>query len=147
MRNIFLITKLSRNIFRINGKYNMKTDTPVKERLIQLCEAMDITTNQFSLKIGKSREFVRKITGEIGSDALRNILRSFPEVNIVWIITGEGEIFLSPDEIKSNDNNLTNYLKEENKELKEEVKRLIQENAKLSARLELYHGNTAEAAG
>ena len=106
-----------------------------------------MTTNQFSLKIGKSREFVRKITGEIGSDALRNILRSFPNVNLVWIITGEGEIFLSPNDIKSNDNNLTNYLKEENKELKEEVKRLIQENAKLSARLELYHGNTAEAAG
>ena len=86
----------------------MKTDTPVKERLIQLCEALDMTTNQFSLKIGKSREFVRKITGEIGSDALRNILRSFPNVNLVWIITGEGEIFLSPNDIKANDNNLTN---------------------------------------
>ena len=36
---------------------------------------------------------------------------------------------------------------EENKELKEEVKHLIQENATLSARLELYHGNSAEAAG
>lgn len=133
--------------FSHQSKNYMKTDTPVKERLIQLCEALDMTTNQFSLKIGKSREFVRKITGEIGSDALRNILRSFPNVNLVWIITGEGEIFLSPNDIKSNDNNLTNYLKEENKELKEEVKRLIQENAKLSARLELYHGNRAEAAG
>lgn len=125
----------------------MKTETPVKERLMQLCEALDMTSNQFSLQIGKSREFVRKITGEIGSDVLRNIYRIFPDVNIIWIITGEGEIFLSPNGINSNDNNLTNYLKEENKELKEEVKRLIQENATLSARLELYHGNSAEAAG
>ena len=65
----------------------------------------------------------------------------------MWIITGEGEKFLSSDDKTSNDDNLTNYLKEENKELKEEVKRLIQENATLSARLELYHGNRAEAAG
>ncbi|WP_291585869.1 hypothetical protein [Bacteroides sp.] len=125
----------------------METDTPIKERLVQLCDALNVTPNQFSLQIGKSREFIRKITGEIGSDALRNIIRIYPTINIMWIITGEGEKFLSPDNSGSNDNNLTNYLKEENKELKEEVKRLIQENATLSARLELYHGNSAEAAG
>lgn len=125
----------------------MKEVSPVKERLIELCTDMSITPNQFSQEIGKNREFIRKIIGEIGSDVLRNIHRKYPTINIMWIITGEGEKFLSPDNSGSNDNNLTNYLKEENKELKEEVKRLIQENATLSARLELYHGNRAEAAG
>lgn len=125
----------------------MKEVSPIKERLIELCTDMSITPNQFSQEIGKNREFIRKIIGEISSDALRNIHRTYPTINIMWIITGEGEKFLSPDNSESNDNNLTNYLKEENKELKEEVKRLIQENATLSARLELYHGNRAEAAG
>lgn len=125
----------------------MGKDSQIKERLFELCSALNITTNAFSLKIGKNREFIRKITGEIGSDVLRQIYRTYPNVNIMWIITGEGDKFILPEENESNDNNLTNYLKEENKELKEEVKRLIQENAKLSARLELYHGNTAEAAG
>lgn len=118
----------------------------VKERLIQLCSALNIRSSQFSRKIGKSREYIRKISGEIGSDVLRDIHYLYPNVNLTWIITGEGEIFLLTDKSTSNDNNLTIYLKEENKELKEEVKRLIQENAKLSTRLELYHGNTAEAA-
>lgn len=125
----------------------MKEVSPVKERLIELCTEMSITPNQFSQEIGKNREFIRKIIGEIGSDVLRNINRKYPTINIMWIITGEGEKFLSSDDKTSNDDNLTNYLKEENKELKEEVKRLIQENATLSARLELYHGNSAEAAG
>ena len=125
----------------------METDTSIKERLVQLCDALNVTPNQFSLQIGKSREFVRKITGEIGSDALRNIFRTHPNVNLVWLITGKGDKFLENDTLSSNNESLTSYLKEENKELKEEIKRLIQENATLSARLELYHGSSAEAAG
>lgn len=125
----------------------METDTPIKERLVQLCDALNVTPNQFSLQIGKSREFIRKITGEIGSDALRNIIRIHPNVNLVWLITGKGDKFLENDILPSDNESLTSYLKEENKELKEEIKRLIQENATLSTRLELYHGNSAEAAG
>lgn len=123
----------------------MGKDSQIKERLFELCNALGISTNAFSQQIGKNREFIRKITGEIGSDVLRQIYRIYPNVNIMWIITGEGEKFISPEEKESDNNNLTNYLKEENKELKEEIKRLIQENAMLSTRLELYHENTAEA--
>ena len=125
----------------------MGKDSQIKERLFELCNDLGITTNAFSQQIGKNREFIRKITGEIGSDALRQIYRTYPNVNIMWIITGEGEKFLLTDDSISNDNNLTNYLKEENKELKEEVRRLIKENAILSAKVELYSSNQAEAAG
>lgn len=125
----------------------MENISPVKQRLIDLCSDLNITPNAFSQKIGKSRSFIKGITKDIGSDALRKIYLTFPNVNIIWIITGEGDKFLSKEENASNKDDLTNYLKEENKELKEEVKRLIQENATLSVRLELYHGNSAEAAG
>ncbi|WP_291528568.1 hypothetical protein [Bacteroides sp. UBA939] len=125
----------------------MESFSQVKQRLIELCDALELTPNAFSLKIGKSRSFIKGITKEIGSDALREIYLTFPEVNILWIITGEGEKFLSSDKNISNNNNLTNYLREENKNLKEENKRLIQENAVLSARLDLYHGTIAEVAG
>ena len=125
----------------------MNSPSPVKERLIELCEAMNTTPNQFSQDIGKNREFIRKIVGEIGSDVLRNINRIFPNINIMWIITGEGEKFLKNDITLSNNENLSSYLKEENKELKEEVKRLIKENAILSTKVELFSGNRTEAAG
>ena len=92
----------------------MGKDSQIRERLFELCSALGVTTNAFSQEIGKNREFIRKITGEIGSDSLRQIYRTYPNVNIMWIITGEGEKFLSSDDKTSNDNNLTNYLKEEN---------------------------------
>ena len=82
---------------------------------------MNTTPNQFSQDIGKNREFIRKIVGEIGSDVLRNINRIFPNINIMWIITGEGEKFLKNDITLSNNENLTSYLKEENKELKKQL--------------------------
>lgn len=125
----------------------MENFSPVKQRLIELCDALNITPNSFSQRIGKSRSFIKGITKDIGSDALREIYLTFPEVNILWIITGEGDKFLKNDVSLSNNENLTSYLKEENKELKEEMKRLIKENAILSAKVELYSSNQAEAAG
>ncbi|EOA51986.1 hypothetical protein HMPREF1214_04911 [Bacteroides sp. HPS0048] len=116
----------------------MDIHSTIKERLIRLCEELDISPNQFSQEIGKNRDFIRKITGEIGSDALRNIYRIYPNINILWLITGEGQIFLSSEELSSSNDNLISYLKEENKELKQEIKLLIKENATLSAQLELY---------
>lgn len=116
----------------------MDDSSTVKERFIKLCEALNTTPNQFSQDIGKNRDFIRKITGEVGSDALRNIYRTHPNVNIIWIITGEGEIFLDNASTSNANDNLTSFLKEENKELKEENKNLIKENANLLAKLEMY---------
>lgn len=125
----------------------MEKDSEVKERLFEICDSLGISTNAFSINIGKNREFVRKITGEISTDALRQIYRVYPKINILWIITGEGEKFLENETTTPNNENLTSYLKEENKTLKEEVKQLIKENAILSAKVELCSRNRAEAAG
>lgn len=116
----------------------MEDSSTVKERFIKLCEVLNTTPNQFSQDIGKNRDFIRKITGEVGSDALRNIYRTHPNINIIWIITGEGEIFLDKASTSNANDNLTSFLKEENKELKEENKHLIKENASLLAKLEMY---------
>lgn len=124
----------------------MNDPDTVKERFLKLCEILEITPNQFSLNIGRNRDFIRKMTGEVGSDALRNIYRTFPNINIIWIITGEGEIFIDNITSSHDKGNLTSFLKEENKELKEENKRLIKENALLSAKLELSLGLTTQDA-
>lgn len=124
----------------------MENISPVKQRLIELCSELEITPNAFSQKIGKSRSFIKGITKDIGSDALREIYLTFPDVNILWIITGEGNKFLSKEETASNKDDLTNYLKEENKALKEEIKQLIKENATLSTQLELSTGSMVKDA-
>lgn len=124
----------------------MEESIPVKERLFQLCDALGVSPNQFSQQIGKSREFVRKITGEIGSDVLRNIFREYPNTNLIWIITGEGSMFLENGVISPKSENLTSFLIDENKNLQEENKRLIKENALLSVKLELALGSNTQNA-
>lgn len=69
----------------------------IKERLTELCAELGISVAKFSQSIGKNREYIHKITGEIGTDVLRQIYLTFPNVNIVWIVTGEGEILLTDD--------------------------------------------------
>ena len=119
----------------------METINPIKERLVELCNTLGITPNQFSLSIGMCRDYVRNIKCEVGTETLRNICNKYPDVNIRWIITGEGGIILTEEY----SNRLTLYLKEENKILKEEVKSLIKENAYLEAKMELYSSNQIEA--
>lgn len=72
---------------------------------------MSITPNQFSQEIGKNREFNKKNNRRNRQRRIAEYTPQIPAINIMWIITGEGEKFLSPDNSGSNDNNLTNYLK------------------------------------
>ncbi|WP_455673763.1 hypothetical protein [Phocaeicola sp.] len=101
----------------------MNKDSHIKERLFELCDALSINYSAFSLSLGKNREFLRKITGEIGSDAIRQIYRIYPDVNVQWIITGEGDKFLS----KQSSNENSTVLKEVNEKLSQEIKRLNEE--------------------
>ena len=73
---------------------------------------------------------------EISTKPMRNILLKFPEVNIVWLLTGEGEMILKDTNTdfetteKTSPEFLLEYLKEKDKtigDLREEIGRLKQE--------------------
>jgi hypothetical protein len=38
----------------------------------------------------------------MGSDLLERIMRLFPQLNIVWLLTGEGDMILEEDDSKYN---------------------------------------------
>lgn len=40
--------------------------------------------------MGKSRDYIRQLGSSITSDCLQYIYRTYPDINIIWIITGEG---------------------------------------------------------
>lgn len=103
----------------------------IKERMISLAESLNISARDFSKKIGKDPSYIKGIKKEISTDVLRNIYLNFPEINIMWIITGNGEKFLSNFQEHKNNENLTDHLKEEIKELREENKSLYKEIGKL----------------
>lgn len=66
----------------------------VAERLKLIAEENDLSLRKLSLSIGKTPGYlsasINKGT-EVGSDALSQILINYPEYNIIWVLTGEGE--------------------------------------------------------
>ena len=69
----------------------------MNERLRQIIEYYGITPHAFSQKIGVSEGTVRKILSEnttIRSDNLEKISQNFTDIDLHWLITGQGDMFL-----------------------------------------------------
>ena len=111
----------------------------IKERLILLCDALKLTPNAFSESIGRDRSFVKSIKKEIRSDALEKIITTFPSVNLIWLITGEGDIFIQEE----SDNALLQHYRSENAELKNKIDNLNREIGRLEGRIEEMGKETA----
>lgn len=74
-----------------------------KERLLQFVEYKELTQKVFCTAAKLSNGFLTN-NGEIGSGKLHNILQAYPEINLEWLVTGEGEMTkdLSTGEVKHN---------------------------------------------
>lgn len=95
-----------RDIFRISkfccGKYialtycnvmrTKKVNTELKERMLKICSELGISPNKLSEESGMSREYIRQMKEYIAADLLRYISRNYPSINLVWLITGDGEM-------------------------------------------------------
>ncbi len=63
------------------------------DRLIQFISYAGLSARQFDISIGASNGYtlrMKKNSASIGSDVIENILRVYPQLNVVWLITGEG---------------------------------------------------------
>lgn len=103
----------------------------VRDRLIALCEALELSRREFSISIGRTSTYVTSLNNDITSGVLNNILITYPQVNIMWLITGKGEKFITPDPTDA----LFQHLKEENKELKIRNEELNREIGRLQEQL------------
>ena len=64
-------------------------------RLIQFINYSGISARQFDLSIGASNGYtlrMQKNNASIGSDVIENIIKVYPQLNLIWLITGEGEM-------------------------------------------------------
>lgn len=67
----------------------------MKDRLKQIIDYYNITTNNFSQKIGVSEGAIRKAMTQnttLRSDTLDKISQNFADINIDWLVTGRGEM-------------------------------------------------------
>lgn len=67
-------------------------ENSVKERLKLFLREYNISGVDFCESIGVSSGFISGMRKSIQPDKLINIMKSYPELNIEWLLTGEGEM-------------------------------------------------------
>ncbi|MCC8037322.1 MAG: hypothetical protein LIP02_04190 [Bacteroidales bacterium] len=79
----------------------------VKQRLTQYLDAKRISKAEFGRAIGVSKAYISSMRSSIAPDKLNKIQKCYPDLDIAWLLTGEGEMltgtdktFLSRGEVK-----------------------------------------------
>ncbi len=65
------------------------------DRLMQFIKHAGLSARQFDLSIGASNGYtlrMKKNNASVGSDVIENILRVYPQLNVVWLLTGKGSM-------------------------------------------------------
>lgn len=125
-----------------------KENSVMQGRLRTVCSVLGCSERTFAHSIGKSPAYIANLKKDITTNVLLNIYINYPQVNIMWIITGEGDILLKREDETSLSNDASLLLRmfnedrlkiatleEENKNLQNEVHRLVIENVKLKQKL------------
>lgn len=106
----------------------------IKQRLLDICKALKLSEGEFSTSIGKSRPYIANLKNDITTSVLLNIHIKYSTVNIMRIITGEGDVLISSNNNNSNNISSSDFEKKI-KELELENKTLIRENGHLEGQL------------
>lgn len=72
----------------------------VRERLTEYLKVKKISKSAFGRAIGASSAFVTSIQKTIGSEKIQAITLNYPDLNIEWLLTGEGQM-LKPQSANS----------------------------------------------
>lgn len=67
-------------------------DTGIKERLLKFIEHKHLSINRFCTMCGFSSAYVRNLQKTISQRFLQIISTTFPDLNIHWLETGEGQM-------------------------------------------------------
>ena len=62
---------------------------------MQFISHVGLSARQFDISIGAANGYtlrMKKNRASIGSDVIENIVRTYPQLNVAWLITGEGEM-------------------------------------------------------
>jgi hypothetical protein len=104
------------------------------DRLMQFIKQAGLSARQFDISIGASNGYtlrMKKNRASIGSDVIENILRIYPQLNVVWLLTGEGTM------LKQEKDPISLDYDQLSREKQKEIEMLIEEKIKEKQRLEL----------
>ena len=110
-------------------------------RLVQLITALNLSARQFDLAIGSGNGYtlrMQKNNASVGSDVIERIKEKFPQVNLEWLITGKGDMFIKPQtQKKRSEEEIKDYIEKRlQKEINADKKALLDEIIKEIEKLE-----------
>ncbi len=68
-----------------------------KDRIKQFCDSIGFSIREFERACGLTRGNISNMTGAIGSDKLAKIIDTYPELNLYWLVTGDGDMIRDCD--------------------------------------------------
>lgn len=71
---------------------NKSKTSPIKQRILLYAENLGISKREFYTSIGVSRGTLESKTS-ITEDIINKFLNAYPLVNILWLMTGEGDMY------------------------------------------------------
>ena len=104
------------------------------DRIMQFIKYAGLSARQFDISIGASNGYtlrMQKNKASVGSDVIENIVATYPQLNLVWLITGEGEMIKSETEILG--------FKQLSKDKQTEIEQLIEQKIRARQEEELKH--------
>lgn len=110
-------------------------ESSVKERLIKFIRHINQSNREFSLNIGMSENYVSNIRKSITEDVVNIIKSKYPNLNIGWLMSGEGEMFIEDEEHKKGLEQTKAFIKS----LQEKISLTTMTNAQLQEYLYRCH--------
>ncbi len=106
-------------------------------RIMLLIKHLGISARQFDISIGTANGYIlrmQKNNASVGSDVIERIVSIYPQVNLVWLITGKGDMLIENEKNKNSNSEaaIEAYINEQlnnkwSKEKKELLKDILNE--------------------
>ena len=77
----------------------MAENQGVKERLLFYLQSKRISKSAFGTAIGASSSFVDAIRSSVSPERLERIMDEFPDLDIVWLLTGRGQMLTTAKDV------------------------------------------------
>ena len=77
--------------------------SPIQERIEQFIQCKGLSVSRFEKTVGLSNGFVRNMDKGMSTDKVMRISDVFPDLNILWLITGNGTMLTTDTATSGND--------------------------------------------
>lgn len=114
----------------------------INQRIKQFCKEIGITVSAFEKQNNMANGYVNGISKGIGEEKLKTIRLNFPQLNLVWLLIGEGEMIIS--ELSKADTSNTNAIENLSvtiRTMQETITRLMDENEQLRDELRKFYSS------